>query len=239
MLSLLLKIVFSTQVFAGLISSMPSTYKETGIPNSHLVAKNVIRAMAPRNAEDIDNLLKLHVSEFLIFKNQTNDEVDKEIALLEEKGVTSEHIHHYDFPWKDITDFQSICEMTVDALMTIEKSENENHKIFFHCTVGEDRTGYLAGLYKIYRTNQSLEDIFQGELCDKGYEAGNPKKGMNVILKIRESLTPSFLTMVNLIQEVKKDKISLSKSLCKGAEFQTFSRESLQKFRCSKSRLIQ
>lgn len=224
----------ATSVHAGLVSTMPSTYKETGIPNSHLLRTNVIRGMAPRNEADIDKLISLGVSDFLIFKIDTNGEVQKEIDRLEEKGIAKKNISQFDFPWKDVTDFRSVCEMTVDALKKIESAEKANRKIYFHCTVGEDRTGYLAGLYKIYRENKSVDEVFVSEMCDKGYEAGNPRKGMNVVVKVRESLTPSFLTMAGIIQSAAKNGIVLSKKLC----VDNFSAANWKDYKCKTSRLI-
>ncbi|MBC7541047.1 MAG: dual specificity protein phosphatase family protein [Bacteriovorax sp.] len=238
MFTLLLNFLLIANVQAGLVSTMPSTYLETGIPNSHLVTKNVIRGMAPRNSDDIDTLINLGVTDFLIFKIDTNGDVEKEISMLEEKGVNKKNITHLEFPWKDITDFKPVCEMTIDALKTIEDAENNNRKVFFHCTVGEDRTGYLAGLYKIYHENINIEDSFVNELCDKGYEAGNPKKGMNVVMKVRKSLTPAFLTMVDLINETRKNKKLLSKKLCTQSEFNSFSPAVMKNFICKKSKLI-
>lgn len=52
---------------------MPSTYLATGIPNSHLVTKNVIRGVAPRDSADIETLIHLGVTDFLIFKIDMND----------------------------------------------------------------------------------------------------------------------------------------------------------------------
>ena len=60
----------------------------------------------------------------------------------------------------------------------------------------------------------SVDDVFQSELCDKGYEAGDPIKGMNIVAKVRESLTPSFLTMAEII---KKNR-NLNKKLCNTRE---------------------
>lgn len=220
--------------FAGMVSNMPATYKETGIPNSHLVTENLIRGMAPRNGTDLDKLIALGVKEFLVFKIDTNGDVQKEIDLLIEKGVQKKNISHYDFPWKDIEDFRSVCEMTVDALKKMEAAEKNQRKLYFHCTVGEDRTGYLAGLYRIYAEKKSVEEVFVSELCDRGYEAGNPKKGMNVVVKIREGLTPSFLTMAKLIQESSKKGSGLSKKLC-GDHFEA---ENWKDYKCKTSKLF-
>jgi hypothetical protein len=125
--------------------------------------------------------------------------------------------------------------MTIDALNMLKKADDNEEKIYFHCTVGEDRTGYLAGLYQLYsRNNDSVDDVFQTELCDKGYEAGNPKKISSVVAKIRESLTPAFFTMVNIIQEAQSSKKKLTKSLCKNVEMI----EADSKYRCKKSNLL-
>ena len=103
--------------------------------------------------------------------------MQKDLNKLLEIEVAQKNILQLNFPWKDITDYQSVCEMTVDALNMIKNSENLNQRIYFHCTVGEDRTGLLAGLYKIYRgDNESRHEVFESEMCDKGYEAGNRGK---------------------------------------------------------------
>ena len=171
----------------------------------------------------------------MIFKNSTNGEVEKEISTLEEKGVDKNNITHFDFPWKDITDFKSVCEMTVDAIKTLEAADKANQKIFFHCTVGEDRTGYLAGLYRIYSQNISTDEVFQKELCARGYEAGDPRKVINVVMKIRETLTPSFLTMVDIINDAKKNKKILSKKLCTQDNFNNYNATILKKYTCART----
>ncbi len=233
MFSLLVSMLLMTKAQAVLVSPVPSTYLETGIPNSHLVTKNVIRGMAPRNEADINQLIKIGVSDVLIFKIDTKGEVDKEIDMLERKGINQKNISHIDFPWKDISDYRSVCEMTIDALKILETADTNNRKIYFHCTVGEDRTGYLAGLYKIYRANQSVDDVFQSELCDKGYEAGDPNKISTVVQEVRTNLTPAFLTMADLI---KKNKV-LNKKLCAGFDVSGFA-ENLKTYKCKKSKLI-
>lgn len=229
-----ISIMVSSDSYAGMVSNMPATYKETGIPNSHLVTENLIRGMAPRNEADLDRLLSLGVSDFLVFKIDTNGDVQKEIDLLVKKGVPKKNISQYDFPWKDISDFRAVCEMTVDALKKMESAEKNKRKMYFHCTVGEDRTGYLAGLYRIYSEKKSVDEVFVSELCDRGYEAGNPKKGMNVVVKIRESLTPSFLTMAKIIQGAAKSGTGLSKKLC-GDNFEA---ENWKDYKCKTSKLF-
>lgn len=50
------------------------------IPNCHQVDQNLYRGMGPTKDQYIQGLLTLSVSNVLIFKNQTINEVDKEIA---------------------------------------------------------------------------------------------------------------------------------------------------------------
>jgi protein-tyrosine phosphatase len=225
---------FSFQTFASLTSSIPSTYLETEIPNSHLVNEKIIRGMAPKGEKDIQTLLNLGVERFLMFKIDTNGDIAKEIQILDSLGITSSNRLHLEFPWKDIVDYKPVCEMTIDALNFLKNSEIKNKKVFFHCTVGEDRTGYLAGLYKIYSGSQeSLIDIFQDELCDKGYEAGNPNKIYSVVKKVRENLTPAFLAMANLIEQNAGKK--LTKSMCSRL---VIPKVNFKEFSCKKSKLL-
>ena len=224
----------SSSVFAGMTSNMPSSFEDTGIPNSHLLSDNVIRGMAPRNQKDMQKLLDLGVEKFLMFKIDTNGDIAKEIETLSNLGVPAKNMLHLEFPWKDITDYVPVCEMTVDALNMIKTSESKNQKIFFHCTVGEDRTGYLAGLYKIYRgDNETVKEIFDGEMCDHGYEAGNPNKIYSVVKKVREALTPAFLGMVKIIEANPGKK--LTKAMCKGF---TPPKVNFKEFSCKKSNLL-
>ncbi len=221
--------------FSALQSSIPSTFTEIEIPNSHLVVgENVIRGMAPRNQKDLEDLINIGVEKFLLFKIDTNGDIAREIDNLLSLGVQKKNILHLAFPWKDITDYAPVCEMTIDALNMIKAADVARKKIFFHCTVGEDRTGYLAGLYQLYSgSEQSLEEVFQGELCDKGYEAGNPKKIYSVVKQVRESLTPAFIGMSELISQNKGKK--LTKSLCKNL---VIPKVDFKKFSCKKSRLL-
>lgn len=61
---------------------------------------------------------------------------------------------------------------------------------------------------------------------------------MNVVMKIRESLTPAFLSMVYLIKQAKKTHKPLSKKLCVKAEFNSINTADKKEFICKKSSLI-
>jgi len=225
--------VLSSAANAGLTSSMPSTFMDTGIPNSHLVSENVIRGMAPKTKE-LQHLLDIGVRKFLMFKIDTNGDIAKEKAALQSLGVADKDMLHLEFPWKDIPDYTPVCEMTVDALNMLKSADSKNEKIYFHCTVGEDRTGYLAGLYKLYRgDNETRMEVFENEMCDKGYEAGNPKKIYTVVKQVREGLTPAFVAMADLIEKNPGKK--LTKAMCKGL---VIPKVNYNIYSCKKSKLL-
>lgn len=99
--------------------------------------------------------------------------------------------------------------MTLKALRVlkeVKEDSTEDRKILFHCTVGEDRTGYLAALFSLLEEEnlksnpQRVKEIFENEACRGGYEGGNKNKPRAVKLSIREALTPLFTKMAFKIQ---------------------------------------
>lgn len=190
------------------------------IPNAHIVTETseavAIRGRAPKNVQEIQELLSLGITDVLIFKNETKNEVQKEKAQLTKLGLSSESITHIPLPWKDLHDFKRVCIMTVEALQVLQKTLQQGRSIYFHCTVGEDRTGYLAGLWGLWtHSYRSPEQALHEEMCARGYEAGNPNKPYkDVVFKIRETLTPTYLKMAQLLTEAKNRGQELHTSLC-------------------------
>ena len=95
-----------------------------------------------------------------------------------------------------------------------EVKNDSSRKIFFHCTVGEDRTGYLAGLWKMLSDNVSRNEAFHNEMCINGYGAGNPIKPDYVVNEIRQDLTPMFTYMAYLIDKNLVSLANLTKRYC-------------------------
>ncbi|MFS4458573.1 tyrosine-protein phosphatase [Bdellovibrio sp. HCB2-146] len=189
------------------------------IPNSHVVtysdSQQVLRGRTPTE-DQMQELIDIGVRKFLIFKNDVKGEVSKEVSSLKKLGVRNEDITHVPFPWKDITDFRSACEMTIAALQTIESAHRQGESIYFHCTAGEDRTGYLASLWSLWSgARTSAQESFQEDMCNNGYEAGNPNKPYKtVVVKIRETLTPTYIRMLIILANAKKAGLPLRTSLC-------------------------
>lgn len=198
-----------------LLAKFPSTVPELNVANSHYVAGDVgtvYRGSSPLGHEQ--ELADFNVTDILIFKNQTNMEVDKEVQNLKAAGYSSEQIHHIPFRWKDVGEFKSNCEQIVDALKIVSSVlQDKEKKLFFHCTVGEDRTGLLSGLVQQISSGTSVREAHE-EMCMNGYEAGNPTKPTSVNSIIQSQLTPLYLKMSYLIETGQIDLDHLDRSVC-------------------------
>lgn len=203
---------------AVLRSTFPSDVPGISIPNTHIAAQGglgtVLRGSAPLK-DEIKQLKDYGVTDVLIFKNQTKKEVDQEISFLKAAGYSSGQIHHIPFLWKNLGPFQQTCEQTVGALRLLSEAYKTPQKtIFFHCTVGEDRTGFLAGLFRMLAEKWDINKAFKEELCKNGYEAGNTRKEPEVSAKIRAGLTPVYLKMAVLISSGALTLDNLDSSVC-------------------------
>ncbi len=199
--SLLLVLSFNTLAVDGLT-----------IPNSFQVDKdgNVFRGKEPKGL--VDELAHIGISDVIIFKNEVKDEVTKEIAALKVLGIKS---HHIPFRWKAYPSMQEACEQTVDALNTIHKVKQVNGRVFFHCTAGEDRTGMLAGLYRMLEEKAPKAKIFKEEMCDRGYSDGNPNKPGMVSGAIQKELTPLFNALSEKVESGEWKLGKISRKSCK------------------------
>ena len=207
--------VFSKPV---LRSPLPSSVQEITIPNTHIAAQGgqgmVLRGNAPLRSE-IKQLKKYGVTDILIFKSQTSNEVDQEIAWLKAAGYSRQQIHHIPFLWKNMGPFRQTCEQTISALRLLSEAYRTPKKsIFFHCTVGEDRTGFLAGLFRMLAEKWDTQRPFKEELCGRGYEAGDARKPKEVVDEVRKSLTPAYLKMAVLISSGAITMDDLDDSVC-------------------------
>ena len=189
-----------------LSSTNTSSIEGIDIPNAHIVTRDgqnvkIIRSQAPRNDSDYQDLKKFGITDVVIFKNQTKNEVDQEILNLKAIGIQSSRVTHIPFLYKEFPDFETPCRQTLGALKSVLAVKRaDGRKLLFHCTMGEDRTGYLAGLIDLLDTNQSVKEVFKSEMCRYGYSSGDPHKPFKVTKLIDRDLTPLFLKMSYLIR---------------------------------------
>ncbi len=187
--------------------------------NTHSVFDNngrVWRGMAPLSQADVQSLADHGVNEVLIFRNDVPGEtgVSDEIKLLRNEPRIQK-IHHLPFPWKDIQSFQEACEVSVKGLRVVLESERtKGSHLFFHCTVGEDRTGFLASLSQILLKKKNPELSFQEDMCQKGFSWGNPKKPEYVAQIVYDHVGLLYAKMRVLIESQKITPNKLSLDIC-------------------------
>ena len=229
---------FSISSFAS--TDLRSTVPGISIENTHLLfeGKNgskVLRGSEPKNK--VSELIDYGITDVIIFKNQTKSEVDTEIKNLLNAGIQESQIHHIPFLWKDIKNQTQACEQIIEAIQIIKNTiSRKNRSVFFHCTVGQDRTGVLAGIFNMLQYNISLKETFEHELCGRGYEAGNSSKPANVVGIIRKNLTPVFLKLAYAIETQGLTLKTITPKVCKSAmkspNFSTLSVEDTEAFIC-------
>jgi hypothetical protein len=196
----------------GFISPFPSTVEGLSIPNAHLVGKSqgeVYRGMSPDGKAR--ELHDLGITDVLVFKDDFKNEVKDEVAELVAGGFEASQVHNIPFYWNKVDSFQADCVQIIDGLKLLQAAySTPGKKIYFHCTVGEDRTGLLAGLFRMANEPVSARKAFDEEMCLNGYEAGDPTKPDNVNQVIFENLTPIYLKMAMLIESGKLKGSSLA-----------------------------
>lgn len=227
---------------APLLSPFASTVRGIPIRNTHIVAESegkVLRGMAPLSAADVSSLTDFGINEVLIFRN----DVPGETGIADELRLLSANpkiraVHLIPFKWKDITDFRGACQDTIKGLQLLRAAVSTGGSgLFFHCTVGEDRTGYLAGLYRILFEGAAEPEVFRSEMCARGYADGDPNKPAQVTEAVHGNVTVLYLKMLSLIESgaLRADHMDLS--VCErdpgeSRRFQAALAAELEKHRC-------
>lgn len=160
----------------------------------------------------VSELPSVGITDVIIFKNDTRGEVVKEIQALKELGINS---HHIPFRWKEYPSVSLACEQLIDAMTMMRDLRNQGGKVFFHCTAGEDRTGALAGLFRMMDEGLSSTEVFRDEMCERGFSDGNPHKPYVVTNAIQKELTPIFVAMARQIDKGYLSLNNLDKNICK------------------------
>lgn len=202
-----------------LLSSLSSAFAFDGltIGNSFQVDKEgqVFRGKEPKKL--VNELADIGITDVIIFKNEVKTEVTKEIADLKEFKIKS---HHIPFRWKDLESMELACTQVVEALNIIAKTKAKGGSVYFHCTAGEDRTGLLAGIFRMMEDNLSMAKVFKTEMCARGYSDGNSKKPVMVHESIQKELTPLFIAIAKKVEAGDMVLGKVSKTICKSLEIE-------------------
>jgi hypothetical protein len=231
--------------------NFPSTYKGvTQLTNVHQISEGefpgiVVRGTSPMvyvpktptkpatyAPKNLAHLMeKVRPTHVLIFKNENPgaDDVRNEIrALTDPSGpyqLPKSNVINIPFPWKKMEGWQKTCSQMVWGLHFITQAAKQGGRVFFHCTVGEDRTGMLAGLYRLLmqKGKYSPRDVMNGkvdgllnpddpgEMCSRGFAEGNqhaqkqlpPEPGAtdSVAQRVRTNFMPYFTKFVFMIDK--------------------------------------
>ncbi len=202
------------------ISPIPSSVDGVRLNNTHVVVSDaqgpkILRSQSPRVDTDYQELKNLNLSDILIFKNGDDGKVKQEILTWQSMGISASRIKTVPFPYKNFPDFKTPCQQTITALDFINNARRQsNSLVLFHCTVGEDRTGYLAGLVRLLESKTPIKDVFQSEMCEKGYSAGDPRKPATISNQIDQDMTPIFLKMAFFIKTGQLSWTNLNPTVC-------------------------
>lgn len=175
----------------------------------------IYRSRAPK-ATEMGALVNTGITSVLIFKNQIKTEVDEEIQQLTAAGISRRKIYNIPFLWKGIPSDEAACGQVIDALKILVRVQHSNSdKIVFHCSVGEDRTGLLAGLITQILQVENTEMSYENQMCAKGYAGGNPHKPKAVSAAVDKYLTPLYFEMSRMIEQGLISESKLDKKVCK------------------------
>jgi len=209
-------LLLSTSVFADLESTVPGI----SIGNAHLVdERSLIRGSQPLSKSM--ELKAWGITDVIIFKSPTRNEVADEITALTALGIRTTHIP---FKWKNLESPEVACRQVVQALQIMKQNRSEGKVTFFHCTVGEDRTGLLAGVWRMLDDGYTRSHAWTNEMCPNGYADGNRMKPKAVAEAIHAELSPLFYGMAKKIKEGQLTLETLDAEVCKTLDIRPVTR---------------
>lgn len=213
-----LSAAFATDPEAAMsaLPRLPSTFRPlTPVGNAHIVGRvgRIIRGASPIGHERL--LKQIGFTDVLIFKNSVKGENQQEIQSLLAAGFARNRITEIPFLWKDIPSPDYGCKQVVLGLQKLrEVALDRSRAMFFHCTVGEDRTGVLAASFRMIFDGWNADDAFKNEMCAHGYANGNPRKAEHVARAIHFNVTPVFAKVAALAESGHLNFKNLNPALC-------------------------
>lgn len=128
---------------------------DSEIPNFKQVNQNIYRGGRP-SAEGLLELQKLGI------KTIINLEDNRSAVKTEQKNLKSYPINFISIPTASLW---SPKDKNVDHILNLLKDPN-NFPIYIHCQHGQDRTGLMIGLYRVFDEGWKPVDAYQEMLAN-------------------------------------------------------------------------
>ena len=198
-------------------ATFDSTVEGLTIENTHLLdGQLILRGSQPlkKTAE----LKDWGIQSVLIFKNPTKLEPEKNEVLKEQQALDALGIAHHqiDFRWKNLASPELACRQVIKALDYLASNKAAGIVTYFHCTVGEDRTGLLAGMWRMLNDGFSELRAWREEMCAHGYADSNRAKPSAVATAIHQELTPLFRALAAKVRAGELNLQNLNPEVCTG-----------------------
>jgi protein-tyrosine phosphatase len=87
----------------------------------------------------------------------------------------------------------SPSEKHVETILAV-LADKRNHPVYFHCTLGRDRTSLIAALYKMYFLGMSQQNAWR-YMNESGYKDGWVRSGLKRYLERHPTPPPALLRL--------------------------------------------
>jgi tyrosine-protein phosphatase SIW14 len=123
------------------------------IRNFRIVAPGVYRGAIPSSPEAIDALRRLGIKSDidLMLPDESDDAPIRERKMAEEAGIR--------FIPRPLASFRRAETLEINDILK-QLTTPANLPVYFHCLHGEDRTGMIAGFYRVFVQNWNVNDAY-------------------------------------------------------------------------------
>lgn len=169
--------------------------------NAHALRTDgrIARGASPTGRAKV--LLENGVTDVLMVRNAVGREGETERDELRRLGYRDDQIHEVPMVWRDLESFEAGCRNAVAALRIMaEVDRDPRRKLYMHCTMGEDRTGLIAGLYRIVFQGWRAEAAYRDEMCARGFAEASQRKPAWVSDAVNGALKPVFARMAAMAE---------------------------------------
>ena len=144
--------------FFGVVATLIFALSSQGMPEKFIeVSPGIYRSAQPSRA-DLNDLKSFGIKTILNLNNDDKS-MAKEFKTAKKLGINL--IEH------PMSGFWNPNEQQVDSSLELLQDPN-NYPILVHCKHGEDRTGLIIGLHRVYADGWTPEAAYQ-EMLDLGF----------------------------------------------------------------------